>query len=310
MTEASPRVVVAGGTGLIGRSLVQSLTRRGFEVVVLSRRARTGAGTAPMRFEIWDARTPGAWSSSLAGAVAVVNLAGAGVADRRWTERYRDEIVSSRLDSTRALVEALESARPRPRVLLQSSAVGWYGDRGEEPCPESAPPGIGFLAELAREWEEASLPVESLGVRRVLLRTGVVLAREGGALAKMLPAFRLGLGGPLGNGRQWFPWIHAADEISAIQFLLEREDLSGPFNLVAPAIVRQREFAAELGRALRRPAVLPVPQLALRLLFGEMGSVLLASQRVVPERLLSAGYAFRFPELGPALADLLRAPAR
>jgi hypothetical protein len=305
MTADRQPVILAGGSGFIGRALTESLIRSNQPVLVLTRKPRGNSSRDGIQEIAWNGKDLGPWVSSLAGAAAVVNLAGAGIADARWTSAYRREIIASRLDSTRALVAAIERVKPRPRVLVQGSAVGWYGDRGEEVCPETAAAGKGFLAELAVAWEEASEPVEALGVRRVVVRTGVVLSSAGGALQKMLPVFRLGLGGPLGSGQQWFPWIHLADEVAAIRFLMAQESLSGPFNLVAPGIVRQGEFARALGNALHRPAVLPAPAFALRWLFGEMSAVLLGGQRVEPARLLAAGFVFRFPELQGALADLL-----
>ncbi len=305
MTGVGTRVVVAGGSGLIGRALVGNLLDAGYEVVVLTRKPQGLAHSDALREVSWDGRQLGPWMESLVGASAVINLAGAGIADTRWTPRYRAEIVSSRLESTRTLVVAIQAVDRRPQVLVQGSAVGWYGDRGEERCAESAAAGTGFLAGLAVAWEGASEPVEAVGVRRVILRTGIVLTRSGGALAKMLPAFRAGLGGPLGSGQQWFPWIHLADEIAAIRFLMQEEALSGPFNLVAPGIVRQAEFARTLGSVLRRPAVLPVPAFALQWLFGEMSKALLSGQRAEPARLIAAGFSFQFSELKAALVDLL-----
>ena len=222
--------------------------------------------------------------------------------------RGEQELSGSR---TRTLVEAAGRTADRPRVFLQGSATGYYGttSAGAAPLDESASPGRGFLPELAKEWEAASLDVAALGVRRVVLRTGIVLAREGGALPRMLPIFRLGIGGRLGSGRQLFSWIHIADVVAAIRFLIDHEELSGPVNLTAPEPVTNRALTLALGRALRRPAILPVPGVALRLLFGEMAEVLLAGAAIAPRRLLEAGFVFRYPRLEPALAELLGAAA-
>lgn len=301
----SRRVILAGGSGLIGRALAAELARAGTEVVVLTRSAAVAGLPAGARAVVWDGRTAGDWAAECDGAEAIVNLSGENVADGRWTAARKRRLESSRIEPTRALVDAIGSARLPPRALLQGSAVGFYGDGGEVGLDERAARGEGFLPELSQRWEEASAPVESLGVRRVLLRTGIVLARDGGALAKMLLPFRLGLGGPLGSGRQWLPWIHLADEVGAIRFLLERGDLTGAFNLVAPEATTQRGFARALGRALGRPAIAAVPAPVLRLAVGEMANVLLASQRVIPARLIQAGFAFAHPELDGALGVLV-----
>lgn len=241
---------------------------------------------------------------------AVVHLAGAGVADHRWTERYKAQIRDSRVLGSRALVQWMAGlpAPERPRVLVAASAIGFYGDRGDEELSEDSPPGTGFLAETCQEWEAEVARAEALGVRTVRVRIGVVLAREGGALDKMLPAFRLGGGGPMGSGRQWFPWIHLDDLIGIFTHALDQPQLHGVVNAVAPGVVRQRDFATALGRALHRPAVVPVPAFALKLAMGaELAEeALLASARVVPRRLQAEeGFRFRHPELPGALADLL-----
>jgi uncharacterized protein (TIGR01777 family) len=304
----SGRVLIAGGSGLIGRALAAELVAAGREVVVLSRSPESAAssGHGAVRTVGWDGRTPAGWLAELEGAAAVVNLAGENVGDGRWTAARKRRLASSRLEPTAAIAAAIAAARRRPAVLLQGSAVGFYGDRGEEPLDERSRPGRGFLPELCEAWEAASAPVEELGVRRALLRSAVVLARRGGALPKMARPFRLGLGAPLGSGAQRFPWIHLDDEVGAIRFLLERSELAGPFNLAAPETPTQRELSRALARALRRPLWPGVPRPVLRLLFGEMADVLLASQRVAPARLLEAGFVHRRPELGPALVDLLR----
>jgi uncharacterized protein (TIGR01777 family) len=299
-------VVVAGGSGLIGRALVENLLEAGVEVTVLTRRSDSGKAVPGARRLEWDGRSLGAWAAAVDGAAAVVNLCGENLAAGRWSAARKQRLRSSRIEPTRALVEALRAARARPKLLVQASAVGYYGAGDDRELDESAPAGRGFLPELCVAWEAASVEVESLGLRRALLRSGIVLARRGGALATMLPAFRLGIAGRLGDGRQWLPWIHLDDEVGAIERLLADDSLAGAFNATAPLPVTNAEFTRTLARTLRRPAVLPVPRFVLALLFGEMGEVLLQGQRAVPHRLLAAGHRFRYPELDGALAALLR----
>jgi uncharacterized protein (TIGR01777 family) len=305
------RVVIAGGSGLIGRAVAAALAAEGHEPVVLSRDPGAVRGLpAGARAVRWDGRTPAGWEPLLESGAAVLNLAGEGIASGRWSAERKRRIRDSRVWAGRAVAEAVRQAAAAgraPAALLQASGIGYYGDCGDQEVTEDRPPGRDFLAEVSVAWEAASAEVEALGVRRVVLRTGIVLDRQGGALAKMLPAFRCGLGGPLGRGRQWFPWIHVADEVGAILFLLANPAASGPFNLCAPRPVAYRDFARALGRELHRPAVLPVPRAALRLALGEVADTLLRSQRALPRRLLSAGYGFRFPDLAGALHDLLGA---
>lgn len=300
------QVVIAGGSGLIGRALAAGLAADGAEVVVLTRAPRAATPPRPgVRLVTWDGRTAAGWGSECEGAAAVVNLAGENLAAGRWSAARKRRLAASRLEPTGALVAAVAAAARRPAVYVQASGVSLYDPRAETPADESAPAAAGFLADLVVAWEEASRAIAALGVRRVLLRSGVVLARAGGALPRMLPPFRLGLGGPLGDGRQAFPWIHLADEVAAIRFLLGRADLAGAFNLVAPDPVTNEQFSRALARALRRPCLLRVPGAALRLALGEMADVVLSGPRVSPRRLLEAGFRFRFPALPAALADLV-----
>ncbi len=301
------RILITGGTGLIGRSLAFELAAHGHEPIVLSRDPDQANADLPpgVRAEGWDGKSGAGWSELIDAETTIVHLAGAGVADARWTAERKREIRDSRIVSGQAVVAAIRAAPARPRVLLQSSAVGYYGPRGDEAVDESEPPGSTFLAEVCVEWEESTRAVEALGVRRALLRTGLVLTREGGALGKMLTPAKFGANGPLGSGRQGFPWIHLGDEIGAIRFLLDHAYASGPFNLTAPNPVAQAEFARALGRVLHRPSFLPAPAFALRLALGEMADMLLEGQLAMPKRLLELGYRFRFPDLDGALADLL-----
>lgn len=294
------QVLVAGGTGFIGRALVQELLAAGHGVVVLTRRAvKEGAlFPPPVTIRRWSPREP-LRPSLLAGADAVVNLAGASIA-RRWTQAAKREILSSRTETTAALVKAMQASSSPPRVLVNASAVGYYGPRGDEFVTETDPPGEDFLARVCREWEAAATAAEAAGVRVVRLRIGLVLGR-GGALARMSLPFRFFVGGPIGSGKQWMPWIHIDDLTGLIRFALEEDSLRGAVNGTAPNPVRNRDFARTLGRVLRRPALLPAPAFALRLVFGEMAEMLLTGQRAIPKAALAAGFRFRFTELEPAL---------
>lgn len=245
------------------------------------------------------------WHSLLDGDYAIVNLAGENISSGRWTSERKRAIVESRLDVSQAVVEAVRAANRKARIVIQASGIGYYGHCGDEKITEELPLGHDFLARLAADWESSTAPVEAMGVRRVIIRTGLVLSKEGGALPRMLLPFCFLVGGRLGSGRQWFPWIHIADEVNAIRFLIENESASGPFNLTAPVPLTNDEFSHLLGRQLRRPAFIPVPALALRLLFGEMATALLDGQRAVPQRLLQLGFTFRFPTVSSALSDLL-----
>jgi hypothetical protein len=276
------RVVIAGASGLIGTALSQALRDRGDEVTALPR-----LGKAPWNVE---------------GADAVVNLAGASVAGKRWSTEYKKEITDSRVLSTRALGEAIRAASRRPHVLVNASAVGYYGGRGDEVLDESSGPGDDFLADVSQQWEAEARRTE---VRSVQVRTGIVLSSKGGALASMLRPFKAFVGGPVGNGKQWFPWIHLVDEVAGILWCIDEDRMRGPVNFAAPGIVTMKEFAKALGRALHRPSWAPVPAAPLKLLLGEFATALLEGQRAVPKKLLDAGFRFRFPDVEAALRDVL-----
>ncbi|HMB55061.1 MAG TPA: TIGR01777 family oxidoreductase [Thermoanaerobaculia bacterium] len=300
------RILITGGSGLIGRALTADLAAAGYEVVVLSRSPEKVTGLPEnARAAGWDGDTADGWGPLADGALGIVHLAGESIAEGRWTDEKKRRIRASRVDSSHAVLAAIERAAEKPRFLLQGSAVGYYGDRGSETLDEESSPGEGFLPEVCVEWEAATEPAEEMGVRRALLRTGLVLAADGGALAKMVPPYKLGLGGPLGSGEQYMPWIHLDDEVGALRFLVEHADASGPFNLTAPNPVTNATFSAALARTLGRPNLLRAPKFALRLAFGEMADALLQGQRALPAALERIGYRFRFPEIGPALADLL-----
>lgn len=301
------RIFLTGATGLIGRRVVADRLARGDTLTVVTRdagRARVlGEGLDVVEA---DLMRPGAWQKRVDGCDAVVHLAGAGVGDRRWNAAYRKLIVDSRVQSTRCIVDAIGDAAARPPVLVNASAVGYYGERGDAVLDESATVGDDFLSELTVQWERQAARAAEHDARVTMLRISVVLDTRGGALGKMLPIFRLGLGGPLGSGRQYFPWIHWRDAVGLIGFALDNESVSGPLNVVAPEAVTNRQFTRTLGRVLHRPAVLPVPAFALRIAIGQMGRYAVASQRVVPERATRSGYTFAFDRLQPALEDLLR----
>jgi uncharacterized protein (TIGR01777 family) len=296
------RVTVTGATGLIGSSLVAALRERGDEVTVLSRdparaRERLGGGVDAVA---WDPVAGPAPVAALAGRDGVVHLAGEPVA-QRWSAQARARIRDSRERGTRNLVAGVAAAEPRPRVLVSASAVGYYGPRGAEPVDESAPPGGDFLADVCAAWEREAAAAERLGLRVARIRTGVVLDPNGGALAKMLPPFKLGVGGPVAGGRQYMPWIAADDLVGLYLAALDGDDWSGPFNGCAPEPVTNAAFSRALGRALHRPAVAPVPRLALKLLYGEMEQIVTSGQRAVPRRARELGYVWRQPELDAAL---------
>jgi hypothetical protein len=305
----SMKALIAGGTGLIGRALIDDLLARGHRVVLLTRSIARAQSAAHPNLEIvsWDGTTNGPWNDVLETANAVINLAGEPIGSGRWTKARKHRIRSSRIDATRALVTAIARAKNRPATFISASAVGYYGNVPDGDVTESAPKGRGFLADICEEWEREALQAlrAAPNIRVLLLRTGIVLDPSAGALKKMLLPFRLFAGGPLGSGRQWFPWIHLSDEVAAIRFLLEHPSASGAFNLSAPNPVTMREFARELGHALRRPSWAAVPASVLRTALGEMASMVLEGQRTVPARLTELGYRFRFPELTGALRDLL-----
>lgn len=298
------KVTITGATGLIGTRVISELKERGDEVTVLSRdpaRAREALGVEGVR---WDPMEGPAPAEALAGRDAVVHLAGEPV-DQRWNAESKRRIDASRETGTRNLVEGLRAAEPRPGVLVSASAVGYYGPHGDELIDESTPPSEDFLGKVTQHWEAEARAAEELGMRVVLMRTGIVLDGEGGALKSMLPPFKLGVGGPIAGGRHYIPWIHAADVAGMYLAALDEEGWSGPVNVTAPEPVTNKAFSKALGRALHRPAVAPVPTLALKALYGEMSEILVTGMRAVPVRAQQLGYPFRHPDLDEALRSAL-----
>lgn len=312
------RVIITGGSGTIGRALTSALTARGDEVIILSRSPeRVKNLPAGARAVKWDSRTAEGWGHLADGAGAVVNLAGAGIADKRWTPERKELILNSRLDATRATVAAIEAAENRPAVLIQGSAVGFYGDRGDETLTEHAAPGDGFVADVVKAWEEAAEPAAAL-TRLVTIRTGVVLTTESGALPRIVFPPKIWTGGSLGgekklvpalfivgSGRQWISWIHIEDEVAAILWLIDNDGASGPYNLTAPDVTTNKQLTKAIGKVLNRPALPLAPPFLLKLILGELAATVLEGQRVVPHRLVAEGFTFRHPHPVPALRDIL-----
>ncbi len=299
------RVTLTGATGRIGAALVRALGARGDDVTVLSRSpARAREALGDVAAVAWDPGAGQAPAEALTGRDAVVHLAGEDVA-QRWTEDAKRRIRASRERGTRHLVDGLRAAGPRPRILVSSSAVGWYGPHGDEALDEDAPAGTDFLAEVCRTWEAEADRASELGLRVVKVRTGVVLDRQGGALSKMLPFFRLGIGGPVAGGRQYLAWIHLDDIVGIYLAALDGDEWSGPVNAAAPEPATNRAFSHALGRAVHRPALAPVPGFAVRVLYGDMAEIVTGGQRAIPRRALELGYEFRHPELDEALRSAL-----
>lgn len=301
------RTIITGGTGLIGRALAANLAADGHQVLLLSRNpGRATDLPKGVTAERWDARTAEGWGHLADGAHAIINLAGESIGAGRWTAERKRRIRDSRANAGQAVVQAVQAAQNKPDVVIQSSGVGIYGPRGDEEITEQTSPGGDFLSRTAVEWEASTAPVDEMGVRRPIIRSGVVFGNQAMAFRRMVLPFKLFVGGPIGGGRQWLPWVHVADEVGAIRFLMAHPEATGPFNLTSPETVTNAGFGRTLGRVLRRPSFLPLPGFAMRLAFGEMSTVLLDGQRAVPRRLLDLGFNFRFPKLEDALRDLLR----
>jgi len=308
------RVIVTGGTGLIGIQLIRSLSKDGHEVIVLTRDPSKKSAGLPsgVRAHKWDARTADGWSHLADGADAIVNLAGESIAGTgripsRWSDARKKRIYESRVYAGLAVVDAVEAVANKPRVVIQASAVGYYGQRhDDEVLTEDSKPGADFLGTTCAAWEESTAAVEELGVRRAIVRTGLILTRDGGPLPVAVLPFKFFAGGPIGGGAQWWPWIHMYDEVAAIRFLLETETASGAFNLTAPNPVTNKEFAKIAGRVMGRPSFIPTPGFMLSLGLGEIATLVLDGQRAVPKRLQELGFKFRFSEMFYALRDVLK----
>ncbi len=304
------RVIITGGTGLIGRALANSLAKDHHEVIVLGRNVNKTSGLdGSVKVVQWDAKSAQGWASLVDGAGAIVNLAGESIAGEgfppeRWTPERKRRIHDSRVNAGKAVVEAISAAQNKPGVLIQSSAVGYYGTHGDQDITEESPAGGDFLGQVCKEWEASTNAAEKMGVRRCVVRTGLFLSSKGGVLPQMALPFRLFAGGPIGSGKQQIPWIHLDDHIAATRFLIDNPSASGVFNLSAPNPLSNADFGRAIGRALGRPYWLPAPGFAFRLAFGELSMLLLEGQRAVPRRLQEMGFTFRYSEAEAALRDL------
>jgi uncharacterized protein len=303
------RIIITGGTGLIVGALSENLSRDGHDVIVLTRNLQKQRDDLPkgVRLVEWDGLSSEGWGHEINKADALVNLEAHNLPSGRWTESTKQKIRQNRIQAGQAVVEAVVKAERKPRVVIQASCVRYYGPRNDQrQVTEKAPPGKDFLADVCIDWEKSTAPVEQLGVRRPIIRSGVVLSTEEGALPKLALPHRLFLGGPVGSGRQWIPWIHIADEVIAIRFLIENSKANGPYNLTSPNPLTYRSFGRVLSKVLKRPYFIPVPAFMIKLLYGEMSTVILDGQRAVPKRLQELGFRFLFPEAEPALRDLYK----
>lgn len=299
------KILLAGATGFIGKPLIDALIQEKHELILLTRHPSKMNARPELKVLDWDGKKLGQWSEKAAGVDAVINLSGAGIADQRWTAARKQEILDSRMDSTRVLVEFMRRSSSKSKVFINSSAVGYYGNVPEGDVTENTPKGNGFLADICDAWEKEAKAAESLGIRVVLIRTGIVLEKGGGALAKMLFPFQIFAGGPLGSGRQWFPWIHRDDEIGLILFSLQNHAIQGAVNATAPNPLTMKDFCSTLGKVMHRPSWAPVPGFMLHILLGEMADMLLGGQKAIPQKALRNGYRFKYPELQASLQAIL-----
>ena len=297
-------LVITGASGFIGSTLVEQLCDEGHTLVLLSRRPPAKKTLPKKRWLSWQPGVSGEWQKAVDGADGIIHLAGEPIAGKRWTSAQKVKLATSRIETTRALVDALRNARVKPKFLISSSAVGYYGAHGDDTIMEDNAPGSGFLAQLCQDWEAEAIKAKDLGVRVALLRTGIVLGKGNGALAKLVPPFKFFVGGSLGTGKQWFPWIHLSDAVGLVKFLIVNDKAEGPLNVTAPNPVTMAEFCKALGKTLHRPAWAPVPAPLLSLMLGEMAQMLLTGQRAVPQVALRLGYHFKFPKLVGALESL------
>lgn len=312
MSEEMKRVIITGGSGLIGRALTADLADDGYEIIVLSRTPEDVRNLpAGARAVGWDSETAKGWAELADGATAIVNLAGASLAGEgffptRWTSERRRIILESRLQAGSAVADAVRRAGSKPGVVIQASAIGYYGPRGDEVISEGEEPGDDFLARVCVDWEDCTAEVEKHGVRRAIIRSGLVLSTQDGSLPRVMLPYKLFVGGPFGDGKQWWSWIHLHDEVRAIRFLIDTAEAEGAFNLTSPNPLTNDAFGRILAQVMGRPHLIPVPAFAMRALFGEVASVVLEGQRVLPRRLLDLGFEFAYPQLEPALRHLFR----
>jgi uncharacterized protein (TIGR01777 family) len=297
-------LIITGASGFIGSVLVERLWQGNHSLIQFSRKPPSEPKVLNKKWVAWDPGSPGEWETCIDGADGIINLAGEPIAAKRWSATQKERIRSSRVDTTRALVQAIAKAKDKPKFLINGSAVGYYGPRGDEILTETSKPGEGFLADVCRQWEDEARKAESQGVRVVLPRTGIVLGKGRGALAKMVTPFKWFAGGPLGSGQQWMPWIHIDDEVGLIQFLMDKTSAAGAFNLTTPNPLTMEEFCKALGEALNRPSWATVPASVLTLLLGEMADMLLTGQRALPRAAQDLGYTFKYPKIGDALRSL------
>ena len=302
------KVIVAGGSGFIGSEVIRKLLVSKHQVVLLSRKpvgVRSGYNES-LQIVQWDGKTVGSWSKFIDGADAVINLSGENIAARRWSPKQKARLISSRINSTRAIILSISKTSKKPRILINASAVGYYGNFGNGDVAETQIQGEGFLSELCEQWEGEALHAKKYGLRVVLLRIGIVLEPSGGALRKMLLPFQLFIGGPLGSGKQWFPWIHRDDVVNIIMFAIENDALLGAVNVSSPSPVTMKEFARSLGRVIGKPSWLPIPSLILKFVLGEMSQMSLGGRRIIPKKLLDNGFVFQYPDLDKALKSLMK----
>jgi uncharacterized protein len=302
--ENSMKITVLGGTGFIGKILMKNLVQEGHKVVLLSRNP-LNISKADIEAAKWDADHIDAWIKYIDGADAIINLSGEPIGSKRWTQKQKDKIIDSRLKTTRAIVSAISKSKSKPKLLINASAVGYYGNVESGEVTELSDSGAGFLSDVCKKWETGAKEAEKYGVRVVLVRLGIVLEKDGGALKKMLLPFKLFIGGPLGSGKQWLPWVHRDDLVGSMLFILKNQNISGVVNITSPNPVRMKEFSRELGKILKRPSMFPVPAFVLKILLGEMSEMILTGQKAIPQKLIEAGYKFKFPELKSALKEIL-----
>jgi hypothetical protein len=301
------KVIITGASGLIGKQLFKELLNSGDEITIFARDPASAKQKLPgaKDYVKWDYLELDPWQKMVDGKNAIIHLAGANISGKRWTEKYKKEILESRIISTQNLIKAIGNSNNKPECFIISSAVGYYGDAGNETLTEASPSGNDFLSKVCTKWELESHKVDELGIRRVNVRTGVVISADGGALKKMLLPFKFFVGGPLGNGKQWFPWLHIDDIIRIYLFALDNPNIQGPLNAVSPGLITMKNFAENIGEVLHRPSIFSVPNIILKIIIGETAEPILASQRVIPEKLLQSGFKFKFENIENALTDLL-----